>query len=234
MPPEIQMTDDTIIDKVRKLLRLSKSANEHEAKLALEHALRLASRHKIDVAALELDPEIEKIIHERFRVGRNLSYITKLVLNVVVAFFHVEIVVDRPEAVFVGTVTDVAIAYYVLGYLSQACANALREFEGKGSRKRRPSVSRRQNYIAGFIWGVRHRLSAARASMELEDSKFALVLATGRDRRKAYADRLMPNTREEAGTKPRRNWSAAMEGWQRGKDTVIRTPLEGGKTTLLL
>ena len=228
------MNESDIIEKVRKLLRLAQSANQHEAALAMEAALRLAAKHKLDVAGLDLDPEIDEVLHRRFRVGERLTYINKLTLNVVVEFYHVEIVVSRPDAVFVGTATDVAIAHYVHGFLSAACLRALLEFEK--SKKRRPSLTRRRNYCAGFIWGVRRQLGEARAAVELEDSKFAIVVAGEKKRREEYMSQLHPDstTKPLAERKVRRHWTAAMAGFQRGQQTSIRTPLNGGRSILQL
>ncbi len=212
--------DDAILEKIRKLLRLGQSANAHEAGLALEHAFRLAAQHKIDVATLDLDPDVERIVHERFPVGHRLSYISKLTLDVVAAFFHVEIVVDRPAVIFAGTQTDITIAHYVFGFLTGTCARELRRFEK--SKRRRPSLSRRQNFIAGFIYGVRHQLRGAKQDLELADSTTALAVADGRRRRQEYMAELVPNTKAIAHPDPRRNKSALIVGFDIGRETPIR------------
>jgi len=43
---------DLITDKIKKLLRLAKSDNEHEAMLALANAAKLAAKHGVDLADL--------------------------------------------------------------------------------------------------------------------------------------------------------------------------------------
>lgn len=223
---------EDIIDKIRKLLRLAQgSANAHEAGLALERALQLAARHKIDVAGLDLDPEIERILHQRFKVGERMSYIQKLTLPIVRDFFHVSIVVDRPEVIFAGTQTDVAIASYIFGFLTATCTLALRRFEKE--KKRRPSQARRQNYIAGWIWGIRAQLSRAQKACELEDSKFALALADQQRRRDQYMADLVPKTKAIKVAKPRRVQTAAHAGYVEGRNTPIRTPLNASSQEVL-
>ena len=226
------MNHDEIADRVRKLLRLAQSANQHEATLALEHAVRLAAKHKVDLASLELDPEYEKVIHDHFRIGARLTYITKLVLPIVRDFFHVELVVSRPNVVFAGTATDVAIASYVLGFLTQICARYLSEFERE--KKRRPSLSRRQNFIAGFIYGIRAQLSKAAELLELADSQSALAIREQRERREDYMAQLFPKTAAVEVRKPRWSHSAVMAGFVRGRETSIRTPLTASQTQLRL
>lgn len=50
-----------VIDKVRRLLRLAESANEHEAAAAAARAQELMTRHRIELAALDVagDEEVE-------------------------------------------------------------------------------------------------------------------------------------------------------------------------------
>jgi hypothetical protein len=225
---------EDIIDKIRKLLRLAQGAtNSHEAGLALERALQLAARHKIDVAGLDLDPEIERIIHERFPIGERLSYISKLTLNVVVEFFHVDVCVRKPDVVFAGAATDVTIAYYIFGFLSGSCRRALSAFEKE--KKRKPSQLRRQNFVAGWIRGIRAQLNRAqKETLALEDNKFALALADHERRRRQYMDELIPHQHAIRTPPPRSVPTAAMAGFLEGRTTSIRTPLNPAPEVLRL
>lgn len=54
------MNQAKIIDRVRKLLRLSQSSSVHEAEAAAAQAQRLMTRHRIDVAMLEEEDSAEK------------------------------------------------------------------------------------------------------------------------------------------------------------------------------
>ena len=51
------MTRERIIERVRKLLALSNSSNEHEAALAAAHAQRLLAEHNLAMSELELQAE---------------------------------------------------------------------------------------------------------------------------------------------------------------------------------
>lgn len=56
------MSDEKIIDKIRKLMKLATSANEHEAALAAAHATELMLKHEIDQAKLaESDDGAEEL-----------------------------------------------------------------------------------------------------------------------------------------------------------------------------
>lgn len=53
------MTENQIIEKIKKLLELTSSSNEHEAARAMEHAQKLMERHCIETIPQDKPPEIE-------------------------------------------------------------------------------------------------------------------------------------------------------------------------------
>ena len=230
------MTQDEITERVRKLLRLGRSPNEHEAQAAIERALRLAEQHKIDLGSLELDPEVEKFIHQAFPSAKRLSHAAKLALNICTGFFHVSVVICSSEIVFMGTSSDVAIAHYVFSFVTNSCNRCLREFVNLFQRRsrRKPSLNQRRNYVAGFFYGLRSRLKKSQEQHYLENAKFALVIAEQDIRRQQYKDRLFPNTTSVNTPKMRRNWSAVMRGFHDGEQTTIHQPLNGSQPVLRL
>lgn len=58
------MTNQDALEKVQKLLRLSKSDNANEAAVAMGMAQRIIDKHKLDMASLELNPEQEEPIQD--------------------------------------------------------------------------------------------------------------------------------------------------------------------------
>ena len=54
------MTQDNILDKIRKLLALAKSANVHEAAAAAARAQSIIDKHKIDLALLQEEEQHEQ------------------------------------------------------------------------------------------------------------------------------------------------------------------------------
>ena len=49
-----------ILEKIKKLLRLARSANQHEAQLALARALELARAHDVAVDSLNADEQAKE------------------------------------------------------------------------------------------------------------------------------------------------------------------------------
>lgn len=223
-----------IIEKIKKLLRLGRSANRHEAELALQRAFDLASRHKVDVTTLDLDAETKKIAHEWFHVGQRISFLRQRTLGLVTAYFHVDCCTSRPRVVFVGTPSDIAIAHYVLEFIDQQGRKWLREFEAaEKSARRKITENKRKNFIQGFIYGLAEQLKERHKTLILEDSKTAIVLAEQGRQRDAYMNELIPNMTTRKLDVSRKNVSALMSGFIRGQATKINKPLEAARQPVL-
>lgn len=163
-----------VLDKIKKLLRLGQSSNPHEAALAIERAFEIASRHNIELASIDLDEEERRIVHEYHRVGCRLSLDRKLILGIVLNYFNVGVVMchARESVCFIGRPSDIEIAKYVFEFLVGACRDGLRRYQREQSRKL--SRSKRENYIAGYVYGVRSQLREAKQQLQIEESKTAL------------------------------------------------------------
>lgn len=148
------MNEDSIIEKIRALLRLAKSDNAHEANLAMQRAMEIASKHCIDLSELSPDDELNKLVGDHLDLPSRLAYEWKEALNTVHAFFNVHatvlIGVESRRAQIIGTKLDIEIASYVATYLVRTCRHCLSEFKTAETAKRRKITT---NKIHGFIKG---------------------------------------------------------------------------------
>jgi hypothetical protein len=233
-PSAAERAPQDIAEKIKKLLRLGKSANRHEAELALERAFRLAQKYRVDLESLDLDQESEKLAHEWFGFGKRASFLACRALNVVVHFFRVEVCISFPRVVFVGRATDVMIAGYAFEFIVRAGKMELREFE-KFERKarRKMSTGKRKQFIQGFIYGITVQLTAAEDEIVLDDSKTAMIVAE-KARRERYINELIPNQEKKKLDTGRMNRTALTSGFLRGKETRINTPLHNSSEATLL
>ncbi len=213
--------NDSLVEKIKKLLRLGQSSNQHEAELALQRAFELASRHKIDLAGIDIDEETKKILHEHFRVGARFSLIRKLTLTIVQRFFNVRVIVATPNLIFVGTEMDIQIATYVHGFLTSACSRSLRQFEA--AERRKLSKTKRTGFIAGFMYGVATKLDHAKERLAIDDTKTALIQLEAK-KRDDYVDENF-QTESYKIEKGRPNASAMMAGFHTGKNLEINPAL---------
>jgi hypothetical protein len=217
-----------IVEKIKKLLRLGQSTNPHEAALALERAFDLAARHHVDVSALELDDDVEKLVSEWFKVGERLSFLQQRALALCVSFFNVAVCVARPRVVFVGTPSDVTIAWYVYGFICQQGRSWLRVYEiDERLARRRVTRNKRANFVQGFIYGIALQVGNRRRQLVIEDSKTAIVLAEQEKARNAYMDDVVPNRTLAKRELKRELRGPLMTGFARGQETRINAPLRG-------
>lgn len=219
-----------VTDKIKKLLRLAQSSNQHEAELALQRAFEMAARHNIDMAGLDLDDTTKRILHEKFHVGERFSLIRKLTFGILETFFNVSIVMARPNILFVGTATDVQIAIYIHQFLVGVCSRALRAFETTQRRKLTPT--KRNGFIAGFMYGVSAKLRGAKKLLEIDENRTGLVLAE-EARRDNYVEQNF-KTHEVSLDCGRKHRNALLEGWESGNAVEFNKPLENATPKPLL
>jgi hypothetical protein len=230
------MSDD-VVERIKKLLRLAQSSNPHEAQLALSRAYEIAARHQIDLTDVGVEAEVEDLLHKRFPIGLRITFLKRKLIGIIVSFFNVDAVYSGGDVVLIGTNSDVEIAWYVFELLVEQGKRQLRVFE-KAERQfgRRSTKKKRDSFVAGFVYGLAAQLERSREQIEIEDSRFAIVLVDQQKKREQHMHSLFP----ELGA-PRRqrkvedpNKLALLYGFQCGRSTRISKPLNRGTETLLL
>jgi len=224
--PASQQAPPDIAEKIKKLLRLGKSSNRHEAERALEAAFRLARKYRVDVESLDLDEESETLAHEWFAFTKRASFLQCRALNVVMHFFRVDVCIHHTSRLlFVGRPVDVMIAHYVFEFIVRAGKLELRGFERlERAMRRKMSTGKRKQFVQGFIYGITRQLHEVEREVVLDDSKTALITADEL-RRKRYLDELVPGLVTKQVESGRANKTALMHGFARGQQTQISQPL---------
>ena len=164
------MTRERIIERVRKLLALSNSSNEHEAALAAAHAQRLLAEHNL--AMSELDVAEEGAGEVELQVARTvpkwLSSLFATVANAFDCFPIVTTTTNHSLLRFIGVGEDPAVAACTLQYLMQELRRLAslyqRSFEAKNGQQLPTDRKRiRHSYLLGAVHGVRQALAAQKA-----------------------------------------------------------------------
>ena len=217
---------EKIVEMLAKLLRLSKSANQHEAELAMERAFDLAQRHQIDLDSINLDDEERRIVHERVKTGWRLTLERRLAINLVGAHFNVRPIFGRPEVTFIGTATDIAMAKYVVEFLVTTSRRCLGQWEREEvADRRRITANKRHYFTAGFFYGISSKLGAKEKTLAIEQPRYALIVRDADQRRKEYSDEHFDTEPMEPIRHPRKNRAALVAGFIVGKQTEIGEPL---------
>jgi len=210
-----------IEDRIRKLLRLGQSPNEHEARLAVELAFELAARHQVEIEALQLDDRERRLVLAAVECGLRLPLEKSLALNLVHAFFNVSCVRGRGSVKFVGLPQDIEIARYVWEFLSETARGLVHE--QRALLRGRFTENRRRNFIFGFFYGVASRLRGSEALLIPEGSSTALALVDRAAERKDFVAAEIGPTQDLTIALPKRKDPDAMtRGYVLGKAVEIR------------
>ena len=159
------MSDDQLLEKIKKCLALSKSSNEYEAAAALQMAQKLMAQHGIDHKTLALSD----IKESRSRSGAGerpakwesqLAYVVGKVFGCA-AFFSVSPYYYECGCwKFIGNASACEVTKYVFEVLLRQIKTARRNFiRTNAPRCKRSTKTRRADFFCeGFVAGVYHRI----------------------------------------------------------------------------
>lgn len=224
-----------IVEKVKKLLRLARSANPHEAQLALQRALELAREHGIAVGGLNPDEQAKEktVTHRDTDPAQRLSYDSRYAAMVCQRFFNVATVERAKIAfsdgwprrvvylMFVGSSSDLEIALYVYGFLKHHFAFCWRKHRGR--------LRNRQAFVYGMFQGVFANLLESKPPVEPVEAK-GTELAI--DARRNYIVAVVGKTTARDFRPPGNDARAATwAGFLHGQKTSIRNALKESERT---
>lgn len=226
-------TDD-IVEKIKKLLRLARSSNPHEAQLAMERAMQLAREHEIAIEGLNPDDAAREktVTHRDSEEHVRISYDKEYAVRICCRFFHVEavwvkIIIRRDgwpqlgtKITFVGRRSDLEIALYVYHFLQHNFSFCWRKHRGR--------FRNRRAFVDGMFHGIYSRLREAEPPRDTKGTELVVrELET-------YIAAIMGETTKGEYTEPDHNAHAARNaGWMAGRETSIRTPLNASAETTL-
>lgn len=157
------METNPIIEKIKKLLALANSCNEHEAALAASHAQRLLSEHNLAMADIEASHKPDKADKVETTVSKTLpKWLRNLSAGVSTAFDCQAI--HHPatgKMSFIGVGADVHVAVYTFTYLDRTvrklCTNYMKHHVSSTIANRHRELMR-QSYYLGAVSTINTRL----------------------------------------------------------------------------
>lgn len=167
--PEIAADVDRVLERIRKLLALAGSDNQHEAEAAMQRAHELMLRHNVDAASTKRSYTVRHLGDPTKRCTR----VETAVLSLLSEFFFVKVIVvpafvphlGKRGKVYeiAGTLANVEMAEHVYGFL---LATAERLWAENRSDARVRSGRDRLSYQDGVIRGFREKLLADRKTFK--------------------------------------------------------------------
>jgi hypothetical protein len=161
---------ERVLERIRKLLALAASANQHEAEIAMRRAHELMLRHNIEDAAAHSERAYE--VRHLGDPSKRGTRVEAQIVVLLVAFFFVKAIripvylprLGKRGHVYeiVGTRANVEMAAHVHAFLLATCERLWRDNRGDARvRSGRDRVS----YQLGVINGFRDKLAAERTEL---------------------------------------------------------------------
>ena len=225
----VTVETDRALDRIRKLLALAGSPNQHEAEIAMRKAHELMLRHNIEAASTHACREYE--VRHLGDPHRRSTRVESDVIALLSEFFFVKIIrvpvylpllAVRGQAYEVaGTRANVEMAAHVHAFLLATAERLWSENRGDGRVR---SGRDRLSYQSGVIRGFREKLLLER--VELKGTGLVWVGDTQLD--DFYRAR---NPRITTRRRSVRYDGAHAAGREAGRTIVLHKPVERGPST---
>jgi hypothetical protein len=162
------VTPSPVIEKIKKLLALAHSSNEHEAALAAGHAQRLLAEHNLAMADIEAAHRPDKADSIETTVSKSLpKWLRHLSAGVSGAFDCQAI--HHPASgkmTFIGVGADVQVAVYTFAYLDRTvrklCSSYMKRYATDTIANRHREMMRHSYYL-GAVSTITTRLREQKA-----------------------------------------------------------------------
>lgn len=226
-----------VIAKIRKLLALGGSDNEHEAALAVQRARELLDRHRLDFAGLAEDQEL---IHRTIDTGsRTLPVHRKTICAILETNFEVRVVCASlydPLAdcsfktiELLGREEDVAIAEHCYHFLENRLQTLWEQnrhaYAGNGR------IARKSYYLgllAGFRQTLERNPQPAQQPTRQPTPASNLPEIQRQQRLEAFVATRFPRLRRMRGQSSRMDRAAYHEALAAGREIVLQRPVASG------
>jgi hypothetical protein len=213
---------ESVIETIKKLLRMKHGGTQAEIETALLLAQKLAAKHNLDLNKINPDEaKREPITHDVSRAHR-IQWECKYAALIIDTFFNVRALTSCEGIIFIGTKTDLEIAMYTYNYLIQIFRLTWKMKRGR--------VRNRQIFLYGIYAGLFEKLRKQQPKPEEQEG---LILVSHALRLEEYVKNFGPH--ESKSIKPDGNVSAAFsQGYRHGESIEIRKGINTNKSTKLL
>ena len=235
-----------ILEKVSRLLALSKSSNANEAAAAAGRAAEIMDKYRLTMADLE-SPSIpaEAFVKDSgapiYETGRTVLWKTNLVYVLCnhygVAYYYdlarsTEMGRKYTEVRLVGKPSGIEMVRYMFAWLS-AEIQRISDTEHKGKGFKFTYIF---SYCEGFVAGIEAQLKVSRATAKAESSVSSVALAkidNAFEEANAWMKSAMKLSDGKGGSSRQFNAGGFASGKLKGENLHLGSSLNGGKVKML-
>jgi hypothetical protein len=252
---------DSLVEKVKGLLRLANSDNQHEAELAMQRAKSLCVKYDLDLAELQTNAFDKKANEEpitqnpNFELGKRMPISQTLVTRILENFFNVEILYGGRRSygrhlVIIGRKKDIEVAEYLNNYLNEEFLRLWRKFYSENEAAG-VTLNDRMGFLHGLAAGLTDKLQESQKETEnkyfeeksivngpqkVEEIRqcYALTIKNLKERVKEKMHEFYPKLGTAYTRRGPRNYNAFGSGRQIGRSISLARPLgySGGNKSL--
>lgn len=221
------MEQNRIMERIRKLLRLSHSANPYEAALAAERVQRMLSEYNLTLEGI-VEEEAEKARQINRKTRKDLEEWAHILASHSASVFDCRYFHDpnTGETSFIGVGADPEVCGWMYGYLYKTLRRLASEHMRGPARRLRTAKSKREarkSFLLGAVAVISHRMAAQKKETPVTSG--ALVPVKEGLIQAAMPDNLKTN--ELHIGKVRAN--DRLFGMMAAKSIPLSTPLMGGE-----
>ncbi|TAK51461.1 MAG: DUF2786 domain-containing protein [Bacteroidetes bacterium] len=228
---------ENIVEKIKKLLALSSSPNQHEAELALSRAYELMEKYNISMGDLKEKEPFETV---RAKDGERAHPEDSYIFMLLKEYFHVIIVLHVGNRKYTGNIFSVLgephniiIAKHVYEFLRRTFTSLWKankhEFVSSrmgGARKNRI----KESYFFGLYAGLNKKLDEARKALY---QGYGLIRVDNAALERYYKEQF-PNAKSSSEKIKLGDKDAFSQGFVDGEKIEIFKPLQSANNNFML
>ena len=227
------MIDNTIVEKIQKLLSLGSSPNENEAKTAMLKAQELLLKHKLSMQEIQgYQPKGKvKIFTSDFKY-RSSKWKPALMVIICENFGCIGLSIRKLNTyrlAIVGKGEDLEICLVVIRYAISYVESRIKELVKEYYKDNRSTKGLANNYGAGFAVG----LAMQYREQVRSDTSYALVIQKDPEVRE-FLDDLKIKTRESTLEPDRNHRDAIIQGIKDGRNFEMSDKVEARTATEMI
>jgi len=166
------MNREQIVEKVQKLLRLSKSDNEHEASLAMANANKLLLKYNLEMSDVD-EIDINEILEETVMSGKRMISWKLLLLNAIMDLNNCTIITHNrirgeKSVKAIGKKQNIAISMSMFDYVCKTMDRKLKHFSGD-------AFAFRMGFTSAIQQKVREIIQSRKTDVQMSDCTALVV-----------------------------------------------------------